>query len=102
MQLVKTRDVENVLGWNRTDKLDAVWLAKLTEKGLLGSVFVPSAKFYPLLLYYTRLWVDLTRDYTCYWQRLEKTVRGRAGQNIVGGLNPDHAVHTGHDRGPDC
>ncbi len=35
MQLVTTRNVENVLAQSKTDKLDAVWLANLTEKGLL-------------------------------------------------------------------
>ncbi len=35
MQLVNARDVRNVPGRPKTDKLDAVWLAKLTEKGLL-------------------------------------------------------------------
>ena len=35
VQLVNARDVKNVPGRPKTDKLDAVWLAKLTEKGLL-------------------------------------------------------------------
>ena len=35
VQLVNARDVKNVPGRAKTDKLDAVWLAKLTEKGLL-------------------------------------------------------------------
>lgn len=33
VQLVNARDVKNVPGRPKTDKLDAVWLAKLTEKG---------------------------------------------------------------------
>ena len=41
MQLVNARDVKNVPGRPKTDKLDAVWLAKLTEKGLLRPSFVP-------------------------------------------------------------
>ena len=43
MQLVNARDVKNVPGRAKTDKLDAVWLAKLTEKGLLRPSFVPPA-----------------------------------------------------------
>ena len=39
MQLVNARDVKNVPGRPKTDKLDAVWLAKLTEKGLLRPSF---------------------------------------------------------------
>lgn len=40
VQLVNARDVKNVPGRAKTDKLDAVWLAKLTEKGLLRPSFV--------------------------------------------------------------
>ncbi len=35
VQLVNARDVKNVPGRPKTDKLDAVWLAKLTERGML-------------------------------------------------------------------
>jgi transposase len=48
-----------------------VWLAKLTEKGLLRPSFVPPAPIRQLRDY-TRLRVDLTRERTRYWQRLEK------------------------------
>src|SRR5262245_21589951 len=41
VQLVNARDVKNVPGRAKTDKLDAVWLAKLTEKGMLRPSFVP-------------------------------------------------------------
>lgn len=43
VQLVNAREVKNVPGRSKTDKLDAVWLAKLTEKGLLRPSFVPPA-----------------------------------------------------------
>ena len=39
VQLVNARDVKNLPGRPKTDKLDAVWLAKLTEKGLLRPSF---------------------------------------------------------------
>ena len=71
VQLVNARDVTNVPGRPKTDKLDAVWLAKLTEKGLLRPSFVPPAPIRQLRDY-TRLRVDLTRERTRYWQRLEK------------------------------
>jgi len=58
-------------GRPKTDKLDAVWLAKLTEKGLLRPSFVPPAEI-RRLRDYTRLRVDLTRERARYWQRLEK------------------------------
>jgi transposase len=35
VQLVNARQVKNVPGRPGTDKLDAVWLAKLTERGML-------------------------------------------------------------------
>jgi transposase len=71
VQLVNARDVKNVPGRPKTDKLDAVWLAKLTEKGLLRPSFVPPAPI-RALRDYSRLRVDLTRERSRYWQRLEK------------------------------
>jgi transposase len=71
VQLVNARDVKNVPGRPKTDLLDAVWLAKLTEKGLLRPSFVPPAPI-RALRDYTRLRVDLTRERSRYWQRLEK------------------------------
>jgi transposase len=71
VQLVNARDVKNVPGRSKTDKLDAVWLAKFTEKGMLRPSFVPPAPI-RVLRDYTRMRVDLTRDRTRNWQRLEK------------------------------
>jgi transposase len=71
VQLVNARDARNVPGRPKTDKLDAVWLAKLTEKGMLRPSFVPPRPI-RVLRDYTRMRVDLTRDRTRNWQRLEK------------------------------
>ena len=71
MQLVNARDVKTVPGRPKSDKLDAVWLAKLTEKGLLRPSFVPPAPIRQLRDY-TRTRVDLIRERSRYWQRLEK------------------------------
>lgn len=71
VQLVNARDVKNVPGRAKTDKLDAVWLAKLTEKGLLRPSFVPPAPVRQLRDY-TRLRADLTHDRSRHVQRLEK------------------------------
>jgi transposase len=71
VQLVNARDVKNVPGRPKTDKLDAVWLAKLTEKGLLRPSFVPPKQIRQLRDY-TRMRVDLTRERARHWQRLEK------------------------------
>lgn len=71
VQLVNARDVKNVPGRPKTDKLDAVWLAKLTEKGLLRPSFVPPAPI-RVLRDYTRMRVDLISERVRYWGRLEK------------------------------
>jgi transposase len=39
--VVNARDVKNVPGRPKTDRLDAVWLAKLAERGMLRPSFVP-------------------------------------------------------------
>ena len=39
--VVNARDVKNVPGRPKTDKLDAVWLCKLAERGMLRASFVP-------------------------------------------------------------
>ena len=39
--LVNARGVKQVTGRPKTDKLDAVWLAKLNERGMLRPSFVP-------------------------------------------------------------
>ncbi|MEV0629704.1 IS110 family transposase [Nonomuraea wenchangensis] len=71
VQLVNARDVKNLPGRPKTDKLDAVWLAKLTEKGLLRPSFVPPAPI-RALRDYTRLRIDLSHERTRHWQRMEK------------------------------
>ncbi len=71
VQLVNARDVKNAPGRPKTDKLDSVWQAKLTERGMLRPSFVPPAEIRQLRDY-TRLRTDLTRERTRYWQRLEK------------------------------
>ena len=43
--LVNARDVKNVPGRPKTDKLDAIWLAKLNERGMLRPSFVPRVRF---------------------------------------------------------
>ena len=100
VQLVNARDVKNVPGRPKTDKLDAVWLAKLTEKGLLRPSFVPPAEI-RRLRDYTRLREDLTRDRTRYWQRLEKLLEDALIKISSVASTPGHAVDARHGRGPD-
>lgn len=69
--LVNARDVKNVPGRPKTDRLDAVWLAKLAERGMLRPSFVPP-KPIRQLRDLTRLRKTLTEDRTRYRQRVEK------------------------------
>src|SRR5436190_4739657 len=71
VQLVRAQDVKQAPGRPKSDKLDAVWLAKLTERGMLRPSFVPPAEIRQLRDY-TRLRTDLARERTRYYSRLEK------------------------------
>jgi len=61
--LVNAHDVKHLPGRPKTDQLDAVWLAKLNERGMLRPSFVPPAEL-RRLRDYTRLRADLTTDRT--------------------------------------
>ena len=71
VQLVRAADVKQAPGRPKSDKLDAVWLAKLTERGMLRPSFVPPVQIRQLRDY-TRLRTDLTRERTRHYSRLEK------------------------------
>lgn len=71
VQLVNARHVRNVPGRAKTDKKDAVWLAKLTERGMLAPSFVPPPQI-RRLREFTRLRADLVHEKSRYWARLEK------------------------------
>lgn len=71
VQLVNSRDVRNVPGRPKSDKLDCVWQAKLTERGMLRPSFVPPPEIRQLRDY-TRLRTDLVQERTRHWARLEK------------------------------
>src|SRR4029077_15555990 len=71
VQLVNAAQARNLPGRPKTDKLDAQWLARLTEMGLLRASFVPPAAI-RALRDYTRGGTRLVRERTRCWQRLEK------------------------------
>ncbi|HEY2522492.1 MAG TPA: IS110 family transposase [Streptosporangiaceae bacterium] len=75
VQLVNARQARNLPGRPKTDKLDAVWLARLTEKGLLRPSFVPPPAIRELRDY-ARARTHLVQDRTRCWQRLEKLLEG--------------------------
>lgn len=69
--LVNARDVKNVPGRPKTDKLDAVWLAKLTERGMLRASFVPPRPIRQLRDL-TRMRTVLMQERSRHKQRVEK------------------------------
>ena len=69
--LVNARDVKNVPGRPKTDKLDAIWLTKLNERGMLRPSFVPPREIRELRDY-TRLRAELVEERSRHKQRLEK------------------------------
>lgn len=69
--LINARDVKNVPGRPKTDKLDAVWLARLNERGMLRPSFVPPREIRELRDY-TRLRAELTKERSRHKQRVEK------------------------------
>jgi transposase len=71
VQLVHAAQARNLPGRPKTDKLDAMWLARLTEMGLLRASFVPP-KAIRDLRDYTRARTRLTQERTRCFQRLEK------------------------------
>jgi transposase len=71
VQLDGARAVKNVPGRAKTDKKDAVWLAKLTGRGMLRPSFVPPYDI-RRLREFTRLRADLVHDRARHWARLEK------------------------------
>jgi transposase len=71
VQLVHAAQAKNLPGRPKTDKLDAMWLARLTEMGLLRASFVPPRAIRDLRDY-TRMRTRLTQERTRCWQRLEK------------------------------
>jgi len=97
--LVNARDVKQVPGRPKTDKLDAVWLAKLNERGMLRPSFIPPVEIRQLRDY-TRLRVDLVEDRTRHKQRVEKLLEdsliklsivatdifGKSGRAMLGAL----------------
>ncbi len=75
VQLVNSRHARQLAGRPKTDQKDAQWIARLAEMGLLRPSFVPPPEIRALRdLARTRL--QLLKDRTREWQRLEKLLEG--------------------------
>jgi transposase len=94
--LVNARDVKHLPGRPKTDRLDAVWLAKVAERQMLRPSFVPPPAI-RRLRDLTRYRADLISVRTAEKQRVEKLPGGRPDQTLGGrlrhlrGLRPSHA-----------
>jgi transposase len=75
VQLVNSSHARQLAGRPKTDRLDAQWLARLTEMGLLRPSFVPPAEI-RALRDLARGRLQLVHDRTREWQRLEKLLEG--------------------------
>jgi transposase len=69
--LVNARHVKNLPGRAKTDKLDAVWLCKVAERGMCSPSYVPTGELRKLRLL-TRYRTAATRERTRERQRVEK------------------------------
>ena len=75
VQLANPAHARQLAGRPKTDKLDAQWIARLAEMGLLRPSFVPPPEI-RALRDLTRTRLQLVRDRTREWQRLEKLLEG--------------------------
>src|SRR6516162_2248357 len=75
VQLVNPAHARQLAGRPKTGRLDAQWIARLAEMGLLRPGFVPPPEI-RALRDLTRTRVQLVRDRTRQWQRLEKLLEG--------------------------
>ena len=75
VRLVNSSQARQLAGRPKTDRLDAQWLARLAEMGLLRPSFVPPPEI-RALRDLARARVKLVRDRTREWQRLEKLLEG--------------------------
>jgi transposase len=75
VQLVNPAHARQLAGRPKTGRLDAQWIARLAGMGLLRPSFVPPPEI-RALRDLTRTRLQLVRDRTREWQRLEKLLEG--------------------------
>jgi len=83
--VVNARDVKNVPGRAKTDKLDALWLCKLNERGMLRPSFIPprpQRQLRDLTRYRRTLIQERTREK----QRVEKLLEDALIGNTQGDM----------------
>jgi transposase len=93
--LVNAKDVKHLPGRPKTDRLDAVWLAKVAERQMLRPSFVPPPAI-RRLRDLTRYRADLVVGRTAEKQRVEKAAGGRPDQTLGGRQRPLRGLRPGH------
>ena len=101
VQLVNPAHARQLAGRPKTDRLDAQWIARLAEMGLLRPSFVPPPEI-RALRGLTRTRLQLVRDRTREWQRLEKLLEGAliklSSVGVAPGQGQDRPRHPGGAR----
>src|SRR5215218_9437971 len=99
--LVNARDVKHLPGRPKTDRLDAVWLAKVAERQMLRPSFVPPPEI-RRLRDLTRYRADLVGVRTAEKQRVEQAAGGRPDQTVGGRQRHLRGLGPGDARRPRC
>jgi transposase len=94
VQLVNSSQARQLAGRPKTDRLDCQWIARLAEMGLLRPSFVPPPEI-RALRDLTRTRLQLVRDRTREWQRLEKLLEGALVKlsSVVSSLAAARSAH---------
>ena len=93
--VVNARDVKNVPGRPKTDKIDSVWLCKLAERGMLRPSFIP-ARPQRQLRDLTRYRRTLIQERTREKQRAEKLLEDAQVKLSSGDLRHLRRLRAGH------
>ena len=94
VQLVSPAQARQLKGRPKTDKHDAVWLARLTEWGMLRPCFVPPADPGTARLHPRPHQLRPRADPLL--PAAGEAARRRADQAVVGGQQADHRIGQGH------
>ena len=97
--MYQASQVKALPGRPKTDKLDSVWLAKITERGSLAGSFVPPEEIRRLRTH-TRYRRKLVQMRTAQKERCEKAAGGRAPEAVLGDQRHPRGVRPGHARAP--
>ena len=98
-ELYNAGQVKALPGRPKTDRADSIWLAKVTERGMIGSSFVPPEPIRRLRTH-TRYRRHLTQARTTEKQRAGKAPRRRAPEAVLGDLRHPRRLRPGHARRP--